>query len=632
MENKNNEECIFCFSFLFSNIKIDYKDNPILTSTCFLNHQKQLNLSKFLENNDKSFDNVKLKVKCPSCKEYLDKDNFFMCLETNKLICPKCIALNIIISSSSNKKKKKGKAKKDNKIKNEPHYVTLISLLKDSLPEKNEINIFDEKYVEQEKNDINEKYKEYKDIIIREKYYKMLMDLYNFLCDLYNLKKKITTIYKENKGYLPKRFSENVKNITSFDDLFKIFLNNFTPGINNQDSLSSKELKNMLISLKEHYQNKIDKSILINKLLLNEDKNKIKCIYQQESIISYILNFQYEINLKQIENYLIISSNNGIISILNYDNYKPIYVLDIFQSKGVYHLIQSKKEKNVIYASSWGCFKKIKLNREINNETNTITFAYSILKTYKKSDIIRILKLIEIPKIYRSKDNQHEIISLDEGGHVILWGYNQEQKKDLKEEIFVADREDSINNMILFESNKITNKLIFTTRNSTLFGCIHFYSIEDSIAEVKCMKNSYNSKKIYFDLQYNNLTQINDYMIAFPQNKKLIIIDVRYYQIITTLELQTELEKEKFYNNYGETIAIISYENKLNNYIFIFSSKRCVYEYLFEKNDLIYLGKIKLDEIEENIEAVFNIGKNNIKDKIYLILNKKILLINLDQE
>ena len=632
MENKNNEECIFCFSFLFSIIKIDYKDNPILTSTCFLNHQKQLNLSKFLENNDKSFDNVKLKVKCPSCKEYLDKDNFFMCLETNKLICPKCIALNIIISSSSNKKKKKGKAKKDNKIKNEPHYVTLISLLKDSLPEKNEINIFDEKYVEQEKNDINEKYKEYKDIIIREKYYKMLMDLYNFLCDLYNLKKKITTIYKENKGYLPKRFSENVKNISSFDDLFKIFLNNFTPGINNQDSLSSKELKNMLISLKEHYQNKIDKSILINKLLLNEDKNKIKCIYQQESIISYILNFQYEINLKEIENYLIISSNNGIISILNYDNYKPIYVLDIFQSKGVYHLIQSKKEKNVIYASSWGCFKKIKLNREINNETNTITFAYSILKTYKKSDIIRILKLIEIPKIYRSKDNQHEIISLDEGGHVILWGYNQEQKKDLKEEIFVADREDSINNMILFESNKITNKLIFTTRNSTLFGCIHFYSIEDSIAEVKCMKNSYNSKKIYFDLQYNNLTQINDYMIAFPQNKKLIIIDVRYYQIITTLELQTELEKEKFYNNYGETIAIISYENKLNNYIFIFSSKRCVYEYLFEKNDLIYLGKIKLDEIEENIEAVFNIGKNNIKDKIYLILNKKILLINLDQE
>ena len=632
MENKNNEECIFCFSFLFSNIKIDYKDNPILTSTCFLNHQKQLNLSKFLENNDKSFDNVKLKVKCPSCKENLDKDNFFMCLETNKLICPKCIALNIIISSSSNKKKKKGKAKKDNKIKNEPHYVTLISLLKDSLPEKNEINIFDEKYVEQEKNDINEKYKEYKDIIIREKYYKMLMALYNFLCDLYNLKKKITIIYKENKGYLPKRFSENVKNISSFDDLFKIFLNNFTPGINNQDSLSSKELKNMLISLKEHYQNKIDKSILINKILLNEDKNKIKCIYQQESIISYILNFQYEINLKQIENYLIISSNNGIISILNYDNYKPIYVLDIFQSKGVYHLIQSKKEKNVIYASSWGCFKKIKLYREINNETNTITFAYSILKTYKKSDIIRILKLIEIPKIYRSKDNQHEIISLDEGGHVILWGYNQEQKKDLKEEIFVADREDSINNMILFESNKITNKLIFTTRNSTLFGCIHFYSIEDSIAEVKCMKNSYNSKKIYFDLQYNNLTQINDYMIAFPQNKKLIIIDVRYYQIITTLELQTELEKEKFYNNYGETIAIISYENKLNNYIFIFSSKRCVYEYLFEKTDLIYLGKIKLDEIEENIEAVFNIGKNNIKDKIYLILNKKILLINLDQE
>ena len=632
MENKNNEYCIFCFSFLFSNIKIEFKENPILTSSCFLNHQKQINLSSFFEYNDKSFDNTKLKVQCPSCKRYLDKDNFFMCLETNKLICPECIALNIILSSSSNKKKKKGKAKKDNKIKNEPHYVTLISLLKDSLPEKNEINIFEEKFIEKEKNDINEKYKEYKDIIIREQYHKMLLTLYYFLSDLNNLKKKITIVYKENKGYLPKRFFENVKNISSFDDLFKIFMNNFTNDINKQYLFNFKDLQNIIISLMEHYKNKIDKSILINKILLNDDKKKLNCIYQQESIISYILNFKYELDLKEIENYLIISSNNGIINILNYDNYKIVFILDIFQSKGVYHLLQSKKEKNVFYASSWGCFKKIKLNREINNETNTITFTYSIIKTYKKNDIIRILKLIEIPKIYRSNDNQNEIISLDEGGHIILWGYNPEQKKDLKEEIFVSDREDSINNMILFESNKITNKLIFTTRNSTLFGCIHFYNLEDSISEVKCMKNSYRSKKIYFDLQYNNLTQINDYMIAFPQNKKLIIIDVRYYQIITTLELQTELEKEKFYNNYGETIAIISYENKLNNYLFIFSSKRWIYEYLIEKNDLIYLGKIQLDEIRENIEAVFNIGKNNIKDHLYLILNKKILLINLNQE
>ena len=66
----------------------------------------------------------------------------------------------------------------------------------------------------------------------------------------------------------------------------------------------------------------------------------------------------------------------------------------------------------IIFKINWVNYLYNILNREINKETNTITFAYSILKTYKKSDIIRILKLIEIPKIYRSKDNQHEIISL----------------------------------------------------------------------------------------------------------------------------------------------------------------------------------------------------------------------------
>ena len=361
MENKKNYDCIFCFSLLFSTLKIEYKDTPIIISNCFLNHIKQINLSLFQENNNKSFDNVKLKVECPSCKEYLEKDNFFLCLETNKLICPKCIALNIIISSASNKKKKKGKIKKENKIKNEPHYATLISLLKESLPEKNEINLFDEKYVYKEKNDIELKYKYYKDIIIREQYYKMLLNLYHFLCDLNEIKKKIVIVFKENKGYLSKRFYENAKNILSFNEIFEIFLNNFSLFENKQNSFNSENLKNIIKSLFEHYKNKKDKSILNNKLLLKEEKTKFNYIYQQESIISFILNFNYEINSKEIENYLIISSNNGIISILNYDSYKPVYILDIFQSKGVYHLIQSKNEKNVLYASSWGCFKKIKL-------------------------------------------------------------------------------------------------------------------------------------------------------------------------------------------------------------------------------------------------------------------------------
>ena len=59
-------------------------------------------------------------------------------------------------------------------------------------------------------------------------------------------------------------------------------------------------------------------------------------IYQQDSIISYILKFRYDSISGEIENYLIISSNNGIITILNFNDYKPVYNIDIFQSKGVY--------------------------------------------------------------------------------------------------------------------------------------------------------------------------------------------------------------------------------------------------------------------------------------------------------
>ena len=631
MEDKKNENCIFCFSLLFSTMKIEYKEIPTITSNCYLNHQKQILLSHFLEYNNKSFDNIKLKVECPLCNEFLDKDNFFICIENNKLICPKCIALNIVISASSNKQKKiktKMKGKKDNnKIKNEPHYATLISLLKESMQENKEISFFDEKTKEKEKNDLNFKFKEYKDIIMEEKHYKKLLKLYSFLLGLNDIKKKIYIVYKENKGYLSKRFYENVENIISLNELFGIFLNNFTLNENEQSLFVSKELKNDIRALFEYYKNRIDKSIFINKLI--KEKKEIKCIYQQDSIISYILKFRYESNSGEIENYLIISSNNGIITLLNIDDYKPVYNLDIFQSKGVYHLIQCKNEKNEFYASSWGCFKKIKLLKENNKDNEKKLFTHTVIKTYKKLDIIRILKLIELPKniLSKNKNNFNDIISLDEGGHIIIWGYNQDEKKDLKEEIFVAEREDSINNMILFESNKIQNKLIFTTRNSTLYGSIHFYNIEDNISEAKCMKNSYRRKTIYFDLQYNTLKQINDLMIVFPQNKKIVLINVKYYEIVTIVELQTELEKERFYNNYGETIDIINYENNNNNHIFILSSKRYIFEYLFEENNLIYLGKTKLDEIKEDIEFVLNLGNNNIC--IYLKLNKKILLINL---
>ena len=626
MENKKNEDCIFCFSLLFSSLKIEFKDIPIIISNCYINHQKQILLSQFLEYNNKSFDNIKLKVECPLCQEFLDKDNFFICIENNKLICPKCIALNIIISSS-NKNKKPKTIKNNKKIKNEPHYATLISLLKESALEKKiEIN-FDEKKVDKEKDELVQKFKKYKEIIMEEKNYKKLNKIYNFLYDLNDIKKKFCFVYKENKGYLSKRFYENLETIISLDILYEIFLNNFSLNEKDLSLINSKELRNDIQSLFEHYKNRTDKSILINKLLLNKDKNEINCIYQQDSIISYILKFRYETISGEIENYLIISSNNGIIIILNFNDHKPVYNIDIFQSKGVYHLIQCKNEKNVFYASSWGCFKKIKLTKEDIKEKGIQTFIHTVIKTFKKSDIIRILKLIELPKNYFKKNNSTDIISLDEGGHIIVWGYNQEIKKDLKEEIFVSEREDSINNIILFESKKIQNKLIFTTRNSTLLGSIHFYNIDDGIYEAKCMKNSYRKKSIYFDLQYNTLKQINDLMIIFPQNKRMVLINVKYYEIVTIIELQTELEKEKFYNNYGETIDIINYENSNNNYIFIISSKRYIFEYLFEENDLIYLGKTKLDEIKEDIEFALNPGNTN--NCIYIKLNKKLLLINI---
>jgi hypothetical protein len=120
MDNQE-QNCIFCFSILFSNIKIEYGIHPIIITNCFQGHQKEIDLSLFFEFNKKSYDNNKLKTECPLCKEFLDKDVFFLCLETGQLICPKCIALNIIISSS--KKVKKIKRKKVQKVVKNRHLL-----------------------------------------------------------------------------------------------------------------------------------------------------------------------------------------------------------------------------------------------------------------------------------------------------------------------------------------------------------------------------------------------------------------------------------------------------------------------------------------------------------------------------
>ena len=650
MDNQE-QNCIFCFSILFSNIKIEYGIHPIIITNCLQGHQKEIDLSLFFEFNNKSYDNNKLKAECPLCKEFLDKDVFFLCLETGQLICPKCIALNIIISSS--KKSKKNKAKKGAKSSKkepssaQPHYSTLISLLKESIENSNEkMNIEDyfnnDKIVE---CDINVKnfYMKYKEIIIDEKEKKYLNRLHDFVNNINCLKKRIFEIYKENKNFLSKYFYENVKYIkSSYDNIDNIFTSNFVIN-NNNNSLYSKDFICDVKFLDNYYQDKIKKqnNIFVNKLSnLSKKDNKnniintnwINCIYQQDSIISYILFFTYESEQKgkekEKEKYLIVSSNNGIMNILDINNYKTMYTLDLFQNKGIYHLIQSEKEKNIFYASSWGCFKKIKLI--IEKDSNILSFKHTVLKTYKKSDIIRILKLIEIKK---------NIISLDEGGHIISWGYDEEFKKDTKEEIFVSDREDSINNMILFISNKLRNMLIFSTRNSTSLGCIHFYNIEDGFYELKCLKNKFKSNQISFDLQYHSLTQINDYMIVFPQNKNLNIIDVKTYQIVTVIEMQIDLIKDKFYNCYGETIKIANLMDEENKSFLVFSSKGFVFQYkIIEENnyyEIFYMGKYKFDELKEEVENILYIDNNNNiykndmnEDKLYLKLNKKILFID----
>ena len=117
MEKNNNEDCIFCYSLLFSYIKIETIMPPSISFNCFQGHKKEIDFSLFLAKNTNSFDNNKLKIQCPFCKEYLDKDVYFMCIETKQLICPKCIALNIILISSKSKTKSKTQTKKKTKTK-----------------------------------------------------------------------------------------------------------------------------------------------------------------------------------------------------------------------------------------------------------------------------------------------------------------------------------------------------------------------------------------------------------------------------------------------------------------------------------------------------------------------------------
>ena len=74
---------------------------------------------------------------------------------------------------------------------------------------------------------------------------------------------------------------ENIKNISSFDEVFEIFLTNFTLNEKYRDLLNFKELKKNIEILSEYYQNLINQSILVNKILLNKEKVSLNCIFQQ---------------------------------------------------------------------------------------------------------------------------------------------------------------------------------------------------------------------------------------------------------------------------------------------------------------------------------------------------------------
>ena len=42
-ENKKEDECIFCYSLLFSNIEIEYNNiSPFVITRCFKGHKKKI--------------------------------------------------------------------------------------------------------------------------------------------------------------------------------------------------------------------------------------------------------------------------------------------------------------------------------------------------------------------------------------------------------------------------------------------------------------------------------------------------------------------------------------------------------------------------------------------------------------
>ena len=609
-----NVICNFCFSFQLSKIEIILDVFPQIKSTCYLGHEKTIFFTNFFEKNSFTIDNSNLQINCPFCNEKLSKDVFFINPESKKLICPTCIAINIITSSS--KKSSKKSSSKKTKIKKEEKkdsYVTLVSLLKGEQKEKIDFSFIDDKILSAEKIFIDDKYKDLKEIIINEREQNILNKIYELLINYNQLKQRLNEIYKNNKGFLSNYFYNNISYIYSYNNIIKeLFENNFQISL----KVQSKEFYSSLQKLHEYIQNKQDtfNKIFYAKKILNDTP---QIVYRQESIISNIIVFTFENENHNNEKFFILSSNDGLINILDIKTYKILYTMDIFEKRGVYYLTQSKNIKNTFYASSWGCIKQILLTKGENS------FYHSIINTYRKKDIIRILKLIEV---------KNDILSLDEGGHIIAWGYDKQNKRITKMEIFVSDREDSINNFIYFQSNKLRNMLIFTTRSSTSLGTINFYD-DENYEEIKLMKNSYKKKQISFDLQYNSLSQINDYLIAFPQNNKIVIVDIKCYQILSFYEMQIYLERDKFYNEYGETVKILKMREN-NNSILIFSSKGYVLQYLLKDRpfgELIYIGKMKY-KLNDKVESIINISedieKNENKLQFLIQLNKEILLLS----
>ena len=594
MKNNKNDDCIFCFSILFSKIKIEYKDFPIVTTNCYFKHSKQIDFSSFFEQNKKCFDNIKLKLECPVCKELLDKDVFFIKEENNELICPKCIALNIILSSSTNKKKK-GKKKNTNKKDNEPKYTTLISLFKGLLPKepvKIENNLLDDKIIEKEKNEIIEKYQQYRDIIVNEKYLKNLDKLFNFICNLNELKKLISNVYRENKGYLSKNFYENINGIYSFNDLFENFLNNFSIENEKNSDFKSKSLNIIVKTLNEHYNNLMNNSTKMNNMTKKSSYTALKKYSFKSQYSSK--NINTEKNLKKYYRLIPVNkqnhtnTNNNINNIIpkrNENIFTKFINLTTFNSNNASfkEKTRNNSNKNIISKQSQSLIRK---NRSFISKSKP----NSIYKN--KTSISLKKKKVDLP--------------LNNYFHKII---NTKKKIPIKKNQLVVDKKFKL---LYPNNNELKNRI--NCKNNSIFNT--------DIYDYK------NKSKKYNITSNNNTNDNNNY---YDLNKSKIIINTVYNSFTNNIypfphktnftNYKKFCNNNRTYNYLGNPSLIINRTNEVKKGNDIYNNKN--------------IAKSNNNNYEQNLNLLLtdyssNNNHNNLKkNRVLKDLNKYYIINNL---